>query len=76
MIKMKYLFRFINNLEKITKGIGFKLIIKRTNNDRALFRVNIGADVVANDDDMDFGDIWCYLVLVLVMIIELLWRRV
>ena len=38
MIKMEDLFGFINDLEKVIYGIGFKLILKRNNND--LFRVN------------------------------------
>ena len=37
--KMKDLFGFINDLEKIIFGIGFQLLLKRNNNDRALFRV-------------------------------------
>ena len=40
MIKMSDLFGFINDLEKIIYGLGFKLLLKRNNNDRALYRVN------------------------------------
>ena len=60
MIKMSDLFGFVNDLEKIIYGLGLKLILKRNNNDRALFRVNAGADAVGNDDDIDIRDIsWC-----------------
>ena len=48
MIKMKDLFVFINDFEKIISGIGFKLILKRIKDDRALIRVNAGAGA-AND---------------------------
>ena len=37
MIKMSDLFGFINDLEKIVYGFGFKLILKRNNNNRALY---------------------------------------
>ena len=40
MIKMSDLFVFKNDLEKIIYGLGFKLLLKRNNNDRALYRVN------------------------------------
>ena len=60
MIKMCDLFGFVNDLEKIIYGLGFKLILKGNNNDRALFRVNAGADAVGNDDNIDIGYIsWC-----------------
>ena len=60
MIKMSDLFEFVNDIEKIRYGLGFKLILKRNNNDRALFRVNAGADAVFNDDNIDNRDIsWC-----------------
>ena len=60
MIKMSDLFGFVNDLEKIIYGLRFKLILKRNNNDRALFRVNAGADAVANDANIDIRDIsWC-----------------
>ena len=49
MIKMSDLFGFVNDLEKIVYGLGFKLILKIINNDRAQFRVNAGAGAVAND---------------------------
>ena len=52
MIKMSDLFGFVNDLEKIIYGLGFKLILKRNNNDRALFRVNAGADAVGNDGNI------------------------
>ena len=56
-IKMSDLFGFVNDLEKIINGLGFKLILKRNNNDGALFRVNAGADAVANDFNIDIRDI-------------------
>ena len=60
MIKMRNLFGFVNELEKIIYGLGFKLILKRNNNDRDLFRVNAGADAVANEGNIDIRDIsWC-----------------
>ena len=60
MITMSDLFRFGNDLEKIIHGLGFKLILRRNNNDRALFRVNAGADAVGNDGSIDIRDIsWC-----------------
>ena len=58
MVKMSDLFGFVNDLEKIIYGLGFKLMIKRDNNDRALFRVDAGA--VANDGNLDIRDTsWC-----------------
>ena len=60
MIKMSDLFGFVIDLEKIIYGLGFKLILKRNNNDRALFRVNADADAVANDANIDIREIsWC-----------------
>ena len=60
MVKMSDLFGFINDLEKIIYGLGLKLILKRNNNDRALFRLNAGADAVGNDGNIDIRDIsWC-----------------
>ena len=60
IIKMSDLFGFINDLETIIYGLGFKLILKRNNNDRALFRVNAGYDAVANDAKIVIRDIsWC-----------------
>ena len=76
MIKMSYPFGFVNDLEKITYGLGFKLILKRNNNDRALFRVNAGAGAVASDDYIDIRDIsWLVPSMILVMIIELFCRK-
>ena len=57
MVKMSDLFGFLNDLEVIIYGLGFKLILKGNNNDRALFRVNAGADAVANDDNIEIRDI-------------------
>ena len=60
MIKVSDLFGFVNDLEKIIYVLGFKLLLKRNNNDRTLFRVNAGFDAVANDVNIDISDIsWC-----------------
>ena len=60
MIKMSDLFGFVNDLEKIIYVLGFKLILKRNNNDRALFRVNANPGAVANDSNIEIRDIsWC-----------------
>ena len=60
MIKLSDLFGFVTDLEKIIYGLGFKLILKRNNNDRALFRVNAVADAVGNDGNIDIRVIsWC-----------------
>ena len=60
MIKMSNLFGFVNDLEKIIYGLGFKLILKRNNNDRALYRVNANPGAVANDGNIEIRDIsWC-----------------
>ena len=57
---MRDLFGFVNNLEKIIYGLGLKLILKRNNNDRALYRINAGAAAVANDANIEIRDIsWC-----------------
>ena len=53
MIKMINLFGFVYDFEKIIYGLGFKQILKRNNNDRALFRVNAGADAVGKDGSID-----------------------
>ena len=52
MIKMSDLFGFVNDLEKIIYGLGFKLILKRNNNDRGLFRFNANLGAVANDGNI------------------------
>ena len=60
MIKMSDLSGFVNDLEKIIYGLGFKLILKRNNNDRALYRVNANPGAVANDGNIENRDIsWC-----------------
>ena len=60
MVKMSDLFGFVNDLEKIIYRLGFKLILKRYNNGRALFRVNTAADAQANDSNIEIRDIlWC-----------------
>ena len=57
---MSDLFGFINDLEKIIYGLGFKLILKRNNNDRALFRDNANPGAVGNDGNIEIRDIsWC-----------------
>ena len=56
---MSDLFGFENDLEKIIYGLGFKLILKINNNDRALFRVGAGAGAVANDGKIEMRDISC-----------------
>ena len=73
IIKMSDLFSFVNDLEKIIYGLGFKLILKRNNNDRAPIRVNAGS--VANESKIEIIYHGVYLVLILVMIIELLYRK-
>ena len=60
MIKISDLFGFVNDLEKIIFGLGFKLILKRNNNDRALYRINANPGAVGNDGNIDIRDIsWC-----------------
>ena len=61
MIKMMSdLFGFVNDLEKIIFGLGFKSILKTNNNDRALFGVGAAAGAVANDCNIELRDIsWC-----------------
>ena len=78
MVTMSDLFGFVNDLEKIIYGLGFNLILKRNNNDRALIRVNAGADAVGKDGNIDIRDInrGVCLVLILVKTIELLCKRV
>ena len=60
MVKMSDLFGFVNDLEKIIYGLRFKLLLKRNNNDRALYRVNANPGAVANDGNIEIKDIsWC-----------------
>ena len=60
MIKMNDLFGFVYDIEKIMYGLGFKLILKRNNNDRALYRVNANPGAVANDGNIKNSDTsWC-----------------
>ena len=60
MIMMSDLFGFVNDLERIIYGLGLKLILKRNNNDRALYRVNANPGAVANDGNIKIRDIsWC-----------------
>ena len=57
MVKLSDLFGFVNDLEKIIYGLGFKLILKGNNNYRALFRVNAKPGAVANDGNIEIRDI-------------------
>ena len=57
MIKMRDLFVFVNYLEQIFYGLGFKLILKRNNIDKALFRVNAGTSAIANDVNIENNSI-------------------
>ena len=57
MIKMSDLFGFVNDLENFIYGLGFTLILKRNNNDRALYRVNANPGAVANDGNIEIRDI-------------------
>ena len=57
MVKMGDLFGFLNDFEKILYELGFKPILKRNNNDRALYRIKAGADPIADDDYIEIGDI-------------------
>ena len=57
MIKMSDLFVFVNDLEKIIYGLGFKLILKGNNNDRALYRVNGNTGAVVNDANIEIRNI-------------------
>ena len=60
MVKMSDLFGFVNDLEKIIYGLGSKLILKRNNIDRALYRVNANPGAVAKDGNIEIRDIsWC-----------------
>ena len=57
---MRDLFGFVNDLKKIIYGLGFKLILKRINNDKALYRINANPGAVANDANIENKDIsWC-----------------
>ena len=53
MIKLNDLFGFINCLEKIIYGRGFRLILKRSSNDRSLFWVYAGAGAVDYDCNIE-----------------------
>ena len=55
MIEMSDLFGFEKDIEKILYGLGFKLILKRIKNDRALVNANPAA--VADDGNIDIRDI-------------------
>ena len=60
MIKMRDLFGFVNVLEMIIYCLGFKLILKKNNNVRALYRINSNPGAVANDANIEIRDIsWC-----------------
>ena len=57
IVKMSDLFGFVNHLEKIKYGLGFKLILKTNNNDRALYRNIANPGAVANDANIEIRDI-------------------
>ena len=60
MIKTSDLFGFVKDLESIIYGLVFKLILKRNNNDIALYRVIADPGRLANDINIDSRDIsWC-----------------
>ena len=60
MAMMSALSGLMNDLGKFIYGLGFKLMLKRKINDRALFRVNAGADAVASDGNINIREIsWC-----------------
>ena len=60
MVKMRDLFGFVKDLEKIIYGLGFELISKRNKNDRALYRIDDNPGAVANDANIEIRDIsWC-----------------
>ena len=60
MVRMSDLFGFVNDLEKIIYGLGFKLRLKRNNNDRALFRVIADPSRLAKDGNIEIRDTsWC-----------------
>ena len=56
-VKMRDLFGFVNDLEKIINGLGFKIILNRTNNDRALYRINASPAAVTIDANIEIRDI-------------------
>ena len=53
MIRTSDLFGFVNNLKKIIYGLAFTLILKRNNNDRALYRVKANPGAVANNVNIE-----------------------
>ena len=57
MVKRSNLFGFANDLEKLIYGLGYEIKLKSNNNDRALFRVNAGADAVASGGNTENRDI-------------------
>ena len=57
MVKTRDLFSFVNDLEKVIYGLGFKLILKRNSNDRALYRINANLGAVANGANIEIRDI-------------------
>ena len=75
MVKMSDPFGFVNDIEKTIYGLGFKLILKGNNNDRALYRINAGADAAANDGNIEIHH-GVFPVLILVKRIELLCKGV
>ena len=61
MVRMRDKFGLVKNLEKILYGLGFKLLLKTNNNDRALYRTNAGAGAIANDGNIEIRDISWYI---------------
>ena len=61
IVKMRDLFGFVDDLQKIIRELGFNLRFKRKNNDRALLRVNDGsAGTVANVGTKNIRNVsWC-----------------
>ena len=61
IVKMRDLFGFVDDLQKIICGLGFNIMFKRNKKDRALLRVNDGgAGTVANDGNLNIRDVsWC-----------------
>ena len=76
LIKTKDLFGFVNESEKFICGLEFKTILKRNINDIALFRVSAGAGAIAYDGNTELMIyLGVFLVLILLMTIELLYRK-
>ena len=57
MVRKSDLFGFVKDLKKIIYGLGFKLILKGNNSDRALFRVDADPGRLANYGIIEIRDI-------------------